>query len=102
MRIRLKLVIAFLFTGLIGALIVSGVAYWLIIRDFSESAKEQAFSNFKLDVQHYLDTYGGLDQALDKEPFHRFVHRTKAQLRPTTNPPHLTQRLGSPPFIFDG
>ena len=100
MRIRLKLVIAFLFTGLSGAIIVAGLAYWLIVRDFSASIEEQAFSNFKLDVQHYLKTYGGLQQALESEPFHLFVHRKRAQVHPVPKPPHTPQRTGTPPFKF--
>lgn len=101
MRIKLKLILTFLITGLTGAIIMAAIANWLIVRDFNESIKKQAFSNFKLDVQHYLNTYGGLQQALSSEPFHIFTNRARNQRESNTTPtqvPH--QRVGAPPFKF--
>ncbi len=104
MRLRTKLTLTLLATSLLSAAFVGGIAYWLLMRDFQQSALEQAFRNFQADVSAYLQTYGSWAEAERREPFPLFVQRHRAQLR--SNPPTPLQeppfpnRIGRAPFRF--
>ncbi len=107
MNLRAKLTITLLITGLATAATVGGVAYWMLMRDFRQSALNEAFDNFSGEIVRYISTYGSWNQASRQEPFHRFVTRTRVpvQAQPGKNafhpPPDVTiDRGGAPPFLF--
>lgn len=82
MRMQLKLTLVLLIVGLLGSGTVGGIAYWMVIRDFRQAAMDSAFTNFKSDIDNYLQTYGGWDKATKSEPFGKFVTRIHRPLSP--------------------
>jgi len=96
MRMRSKLTIILLFTGMIGANTVGGVAYWVLMRDFQQQSRDQAFEHFSGDLQAYLTAYGSWEQAVRQQPFTEFVKskRNKPAFRK-----HLSERPMIPPLI---
>lgn len=104
MKLRSKLTAMLLIAGLVSAAMVGGTAYWLLMRDFSQSLMDEAFGNFQRDVTAYLYKYGTWSEGQRHESFHQFVH--EHHLR--TGPPRHQQlrddislpREGTPPFHF--
>lgn len=103
MKLRSKLTLTLLLTGLVSAAVVGGTAYWLLMRDFQRSVLDQAFRNFQADVTAYMATYGSWAEAERREAFPRFVQRQRP-LRAFSPPPlredPLINHAGQPPFRF--
>lgn len=104
MKLQAKLTISLLAVGLVAVCTVGGVSYWLIMRGFAQSAMEQAFSNFRSDMTAYIETYGGWEVAVEREPFGNFVRRRR---EPPGGPDHRPERPADdmidrrgPPFRF--
>lgn len=104
MKLRSKLTLTLLFASLASAAMVGGIAYWLLMRDFSQSVMDNAFNNFQGDVRAYLRTYGSWEQAERSEPFFRFAQRQHRSFdmgpRPPPPGPAAIDRLRRPPFLF--
>ena len=108
MRLRTQLTIGLLLVSLASSATVDGIAYWLLMRDFRQSVREEAFSRFRDDVAAYISTYGSWAEGERREPFHRFViHRNRplpGPLDATGQPPlrrdSLFQRHAQAPFRF--
>ncbi|MBV1787357.1 diguanylate cyclase [Marinobacterium sp. D7] len=86
MKLRTKLTLLMLLVGVIAAMLVGGIAYWLLMRDFQQSVQDQAFDHFQADVRAYLSQYGSWENGVTREPFPLFVRRTRMQLPPLLNP----------------
>ena len=103
MKLRSKLTLTLLLTGLVSAAVVGGTAYWLLMRDFQQSVMDHAFENFQADVAAYVATYGSWAEAERRENFARFVQRQRS-LQPSSRPPlredALINHVGQPPFRF--
>jgi len=78
MKLRTKLTLSMLLVGVTASMLVGGIAYWLLMRDFRQSVQDQAFSNFQVDVKAYLERYGSWQEGVAREPFPEFVRRTRA------------------------
>lgn len=107
MKLRSKLTLTLLFASLISAAAVGGIAYWLLMRDFSQDIMDQAFRNFHTDVSAYLSFYGSWEEGARNEPFPLFVQRMRADPRVPaggiSQPRHegsFIDRPPRPPFHF--
>ncbi len=105
MKLRSKLTATLLIAGLVSAAMVGGTAYWLLMRDFSQSLMDDAFGNFQRDVTAYLQKYGTWEEAQRNESFNHFVHEHHLRNGPPILPRQLREnitlpRIGRPPFHF--
>ncbi len=107
MKLRSKLTLTLLFVSLLSAAAVGGIAYWLLMRDFSQDIMDQAFRNFHTDVSAYLSFYGSWEEGARNEPFPLFVQRMRADPRVPaggiSQRPHddsFIDRPPRPPFHF--
>ena len=104
MNLRLKLSLSFLLVSLLTVGSVGATAWWMLMRDFRDAVREQAFGNFQHDVVAYIKTYGSWEKAQDRETFPDFVRRTRDRPRltgaPGTAGDDLPPRPGQPPFRF--
>ncbi|MGE4423819.1 MAG: GGDEF domain-containing protein [Pseudodesulfovibrio sp.] len=82
MRVQYKLTLVFILIALFSTLLVGGIAYNMVKRDFSRVAEERIFGTFQKDFVSYVRTYGGLESALRAEPFNAFVLRAHRFQRP--------------------
>jgi len=104
LNLRLKLSLSFLLVSLLTVGSVGATAWWMLMRDFRDAVREQAFGNFQHDVVTYIKLYGSWEKAQDSETFPDFVHRTRDRPRltgaPGTAGDDLPPRPGQPPFRF--
>lgn len=104
MNLRLKLSLSFLLVSLLTVGSVGATAWWMLMRDFRDAVREQAFGNFQHDVVTYIKLYGSWEKAQDSETFPDFVRRTRDRPRltgaPGTAGDDLPPRSGQPPFRF--
>ena len=105
MRVQYKLTLVFTVIALLSALLVGGIAYHMVRRDFSRVAGERVFSAFEQDFASYVRTYGGLEDALRAEPFNTFLRRShhlhppRPEI-PLEGGPPVGDRWRNPPFRF--
>lgn len=86
MRLRSKLILTLMCMSLLSAALVGGIAYWMLMRDFNETAMRQAFANFQQDMRGYIGLYGSLQAGERIEPFPAFVQRTRRPGPPPAPP----------------
>jgi diguanylate cyclase (GGDEF)-like protein len=104
-RVQYKLTLVFIFIALISALLVGGIAYNMVRRDFSRVAEERIFDTFQQDFAAYVRAYGGLENALRTEPFNAFLQRAHRLHGPGPDlalgdGPPMGDRWRHPPFRF--
>ncbi|GGB98165.1 hypothetical protein GCM10011352_25330 [Marinobacterium zhoushanense] len=80
MKLNAKLTLCMLLVGVTAAMLVGGIAYGLLMRDFRQSVQDQAFNHFQFDVGAYLTRYGSWERGRAQESFHQFVQRTRGVL----------------------
>lgn len=104
MTLRLKLTLSFLLVSLLTAGAVGATAWWMLMHDFRDAVREQAFKNFQHDVAAYVARYGSWEQAERAQPFPAFVAMQRAPRREPGPPDAASHgpvdRTGQPPFRF--
>ena len=107
MKLRTQIALSLVLVSLVSAASVGGIAYWMLMRDFKQSVLDDAFSRFRDDVAAYIDAYGSWQQAVQSEPFPRFVEYRNRPLPGMTEGPHSPlredshfQRRATAPFMF--
>jgi diguanylate cyclase (GGDEF)-like protein len=100
--LRLKLTLSLLFFGLLVAGAVGGTAWWMVMHQFRDAVREQAFNNFSHDVAGYVGRYGSWAAATQAQAFPDFVaeqhmHWPAPAARDIAKP---APRIGPPPFLF--
>lgn len=104
MNLRLKLSLSFLLVSLLTVGSIGTTAWWMLMRDFRDAVREQAFGNFQHDVVAYIKAYGSWEKAQGIETFPDFVRRTRDRPRltgaPGTAGDNIPPRPGEPPFRF--
>ena len=89
MTLRSKFVLALLFSSLASVGLVSGVAYYELMRKFDDRMLQESFDRFQGDVVAYEETYGSWAAGQAAQRFGDFV---AARHRP---PPGLPPLLGA-------
>ena len=97
MKLQAKMTLTLLLVSLLSVGLVGVVAYGLLMKDFRQGVKDQAFANYQQDITDYLRQYGSLQAGQRQEPFNRFVRRRR---RPPEPPSERPLRQGQPPFHF--
>ncbi|WP_460534503.1 GGDEF domain-containing protein [Chitinimonas naiadis] len=93
MSLRLKLILALLFTSLMAVALVGGVAYLRVNGKFDDLRRHQAEDHFRGMVTAYLQRYGSWQAGEQQEGFHAFVAR---QPRPEGPPGRPDDESGTP------
>ncbi len=102
-KLRSKLTLTLLLTGLVSAAVVGGTAYWLLMRGFQQSIQDSAFENFQADVTAYMRVYGTRIETAPPTQFHDFVQQRRRSIQrppPPEGGAPLIDRTGQPPFRF--
>lgn len=102
MKLENKLIFILLIMGVLSAAVVGGVAYYMLLKDFNQRFKDEAYGNFAKDIEMYIQEYGGWENAINSEEFHSFTQRMVASGKKTP-PPHAQnaiQREKVPPMRF--
>jgi len=86
MRVRVKLMLALLFTGLAAVAMVGGLAFVGVTVKVDAIRREQAAEHFHRAMTAYLARYGDWQTAVASESFEHFT-RTADGLRPVDGPP---------------
>ena len=76
--IRVRLILAFLVTGLSAVALVGLVAQWRLSNKYNENLRRDSFNEFRMDVAAYYTTYGSWAEGERMEPFPLFVQRRHA------------------------
>jgi len=90
MRLRVKLMLALLFTGLAAVAMVGGLAFVSVNAKVDSIRRQQAAEHFHRYMTAYLAKYGDWQTAVASEPFERFVRGAGgpgADLMPPPAPP---------------
>ena len=77
MSLRFKITLALLVACILTAITIGWIARGVVERQFTQSLIDQAFVNYRQDVQNYAREYGSIEAALRSERFPEFVGRTR-------------------------
>ena len=103
MSLRLKFVLALLFSSLASVALVGGVAYVQLTNKFDSLRRQQASLHFKSSVTEYLTRYGGNWQTASAAmPFHRFMEQQGPDGGQRRPPPEEEGRRPGPEERSDG
>ena len=100
MSLRLKFVLALLFSSLASVALVGGVAYVQLTNKFDSLRRQQASMHFKSAVTDYLTKYGNWQTANAVMPFRQFMDQqgsTNGQQRPPRPDGPPDQASSGPP-----
>ncbi len=113
MTLRTKVTLALVLISVFSALMVGGVAEWILRRDFRNAVLNEAFENFQTDVIAYVHHYGSWENGVQREEFHDFVMRRRNPDAPGYDPSlkhgmeipairekGIIDRKEDPPFLF--
>lgn len=91
-QLKTKLSLLFILSSVIAALLVAGIAYWYVMRDFNQAVQDQSFKNFSSDVQAYLNKFGSWERAEASVPFHYFVRQRRGPYRGPNHEPEFSRK----------
>ncbi|MES2072766.1 MAG: diguanylate cyclase [Pseudomonadota bacterium] len=86
MSLRLKFILALLFTSLAAVALVGVIAYARIYNKVDTMRRQQAANHFHQSVTEYLGKYGDWRTAMASEPFDQFMQRSRRRPGPDAGP----------------